>query len=97
MIGEITNHLWQSILFLFAAGLLGIAFRKNRAGVRYALWLSASCTFLVPFSFFMVLGSLLARARSSPYCFTASNTLLASDEDLCRETSVFGLGSARRQ
>ena len=50
MIGEITNHLWQSTVFAFAVGLVAIAFRKNRAEVRYWLWLSASLKFLLPFS-----------------------------------------------
>jgi hypothetical protein len=31
MVEELTNHLWQSTLFAFAAGLLTLAFRKNRA------------------------------------------------------------------
>ncbi len=57
MIGELTNHLWQSTLFAVAAGLLTVAFRKNRAQVRYWLWLSASLKFLIPFSLLMSLGS----------------------------------------
>jgi beta-lactamase regulating signal transducer with metallopeptidase domain len=57
MIRELTNHLWQSTIFAFAAGLVVAAFRKNRAHVRYWLWLTASLKFLVPFSFLMSLGS----------------------------------------
>ena len=57
MIGELTNHLWQSTLFAVAAGLLTVAFRKNRAQVRYWLWFSASLKFLIPFSLLMSLGS----------------------------------------
>ena len=45
MIGELTNHLWQSTLFAVAAGLLAFAFRKNRAQIRYGLWFSASLKF----------------------------------------------------
>jgi bla regulator protein BlaR1 len=56
MIGEITNHLWQSTVFAFAAALVALAFRKNRAEVRYWLWLSASLKFLVPFSLLIGLG-----------------------------------------
>jgi bla regulator protein BlaR1 len=59
MIGTWTNHLWQSTLFAVAAGLLTVAFRKNRAQVRYWLWLSASFKFLIPFSLLMGLGSRL--------------------------------------
>jgi hypothetical protein len=34
MISEWTNHLWQSTIFMIAAGLLTVAFRKNSARVR---------------------------------------------------------------
>ncbi len=57
MIGELTNHLWQSTLFAFVAALLTVAFRKNRAQVRHWLWLSASFKFLAPFALLMTLGS----------------------------------------
>jgi len=43
------NHLWQSTVFAVAAGLLTLAFRKNRAQVRYWLWFSGSVKFFVPF------------------------------------------------
>lgn len=42
MIAELTNHLWQSTVFAVVVGLLTLAYRKNRAHVRYWLWLSAS-------------------------------------------------------
>src|ERR1700729_163691 len=57
MITELTNHLWQSTLFAIAAGLLTVAFRNNRAKVRYWLWLSASLKFLIPFSLPIAIGS----------------------------------------
>src|SRR5579864_1398465 len=56
MIREITNHLWQSTVFAAAVRLVAIAFRKNRAEVRYWLWLSASLKFLVPFSLLIGVG-----------------------------------------
>jgi uncharacterized protein (TIGR03435 family) len=59
MLGELTNHIWQSTLFAVAAGLMTLAFRKNRAQVRYWLWLSASLKFLLPFSLLMSLGARL--------------------------------------
>ena len=65
MTGELTNHLWQSTLFAFAAGLLTIVFRKNRASVRYWLWLSASLKFFLPFSLLMSLGSYLDRTPAA--------------------------------
>lgn len=57
MTGALANHLWQSTLFAVAAALLSIAFRKNRAKVRYWLWFSASVKFLVPFWLLIALGS----------------------------------------
>jgi len=56
MIGEITNHLWQSTIFVFAVAVVALAFRKNRAEVRYWLWLSASLKFLIPFSLLIGVG-----------------------------------------
>jgi bla regulator protein blaR1 len=57
MIGQLTNHLWQSTVFALAAGLLTLAFRTNRAKVRYSLWLIASLKFLIPFSLLIGFGS----------------------------------------
>src|ERR1039458_9888440 len=65
MIGQLTNHLWQSTCIAVAAGLLTVAFRRNRAKVRYWLWLSASLKFFVPFSLLMNLGSHLAWAPAA--------------------------------
>jgi bla regulator protein BlaR1 len=59
MVEELTNHLWQSTLFAVAAGLLTLAFRKNRAPVRYWLWFSASLKFFVPFGLLIGLGGRL--------------------------------------
>jgi hypothetical protein len=65
MIRELTNHVWQSTLFAAAAGLLTVAFRRNRAQVRYWLWCSASLKFFVPFSLLMSLGSQLPWAPAA--------------------------------
>lgn len=59
MTGELMAHLWQSTLFAFMAGLLTLAFRKNRANVRFWLWLSASLKFFVPFALLMSFGNRL--------------------------------------
>jgi bla regulator protein blaR1 len=58
-LGPVTDHLWQSTIFALAAALLTLAFRSNRAQVRYWLWLSASIKFLVPFALLMSFGSSL--------------------------------------
>ena len=51
------DHLWQSTFFAAAVWLLTLAFRKNRAPVRYGLWLVASLKFLIPFAILFQLGS----------------------------------------
>ncbi len=60
-----TNHLWQSTVFAILAAILTLAFRKNRAQVRYWLWFSASLKFLVPFLLLMSLGSRLEWAPAA--------------------------------
>jgi bla regulator protein BlaR1 len=61
----IGNHLWQSTLFVAAVALLTLAFRRNRAGTRYGLWMAASVKFLVPFSLLIKLGSYFGALRSA--------------------------------
>src|SRR3984885_8707978 len=56
MIAELTNHIWQSTVFAILVGLIALAFHRNRAQVRYCLWLSASLKFLLPFSLLMTFG-----------------------------------------
>jgi len=65
MIGQWSNHLWQSTLFAIAAGLLTAAFRKDRAKVRYWLWLTASFKFLIPLALLMSLVSHLEWAPAA--------------------------------
>ena len=56
----IGNHLWQSTLFVAAAGLLTLFLHKNHAQARYWLWLAASVKFLIPFSLLVSAGQHLA-------------------------------------
>jgi len=65
MIGALAAHIWQSTLFAIAAGLLTVAFRKNRAPVRYWLWFAASLKFFVPFSLLMSAGGSLGWTPSA--------------------------------
>jgi bla regulator protein blaR1 len=51
------SHLVQSTLVAGAAALLTLAFRANRAQVRFWLWLSASLKFLIPFALLSMVGS----------------------------------------
>src|SRR5688500_3269459 len=59
MTGALTNHLWQSTIFVLAAALVAAALRRNGAHVRHAVWVVASLKFLVPFALLMNLGSAL--------------------------------------
>jgi len=56
MIAGLANHLWQSTLVAALALLVTLALRRDRAGVRYAVWLTASLKFLIPFSALTSLG-----------------------------------------
>jgi uncharacterized protein (TIGR03435 family) len=65
MTAALFNHLWQSTLFTAAVALLALAFRCNRARLRYGLWFAASVKFLVPFTALAAVGS-LARWEQAP-------------------------------
>lgn len=65
-VGRVIDHVWQSTLFGIGAGLLTLAFRRNRAHLRYAVWFSASAKFLVPFSLLVWLGSFGASSLGPP-------------------------------
>src|ERR1700761_3971489 len=54
---SLLTHLWQSTLCVFVAWLLTLALKKNRASVRYWVWLTASVKFLIPFSLLVSLGA----------------------------------------
>jgi len=58
-LSPIANHLWQSTLCVAAVWLLTLTLRKNRAAVRYWLWLAASAKFLIPFSLLVAAGGQL--------------------------------------
>jgi bla regulator protein BlaR1 len=64
-LSPLANHLWQSTLCVAAVWGLTLALRKNRAAVRYGLWLAASVKFLIPFSFLLSMGGQLGW-RSAP-------------------------------
>ena len=56
MIDIISDHLWQSTIVAAAVALLTLAFRRNRAQVRYWLWFAASIKFLIPFAALLWIG-----------------------------------------
>ena len=65
-LSPLANHVWQSTVFAGLAGLLRLAFRKNRALVRYWIWLAASVKFLIPFLLLVSLGGQLGWRTASP-------------------------------
>jgi bla regulator protein BlaR1 len=65
-LSPLVNHLWQSTLCAAAVWLLTLALRKNRAAVRYWLWLAASVKFLLPFSLLVSIGSQFAWHTTQP-------------------------------
>ena len=72
------NHLWQSTAFALLTWGLTLALRKNRARVRYGLWLAASVKFLIPFSLLVGLGGMLPRPQSAMLAvpvYTAADTV----------------------
>ncbi len=69
------NHLWQSTVFAILAAILTLAFRKNRAQVRYWIWFSASLKFLIPFSLLMSLGSYMKWTPAAKTIATPALTL----------------------
>jgi bla regulator protein blaR1 len=56
-VSSLANHLWQSTLFAGLGALLTLTLRNNHARVRHAVWLAASCKFLIPLSVLVAMGS----------------------------------------
>ena len=65
-LSPLLNHLWQSTAVVLAAWVLALALRRNRAAVRYWVWMVASIKFLVPFSVFVAVGELLRPRAAAP-------------------------------
>ena len=77
-LSPLANHLWQSTLFAAFAALLTLALRQNHARVRHAVWLAASCKFLIPLAVLIALGGQIPR-RPVPR-IAPSNLSIAMDE-----------------
>jgi uncharacterized protein (TIGR03435 family) len=54
------DHLWQSTIFAGLAALVAFALRRQRAQVRYWVWMAASVKFLVPFAALAAVGGTLS-------------------------------------
>jgi len=78
MIAELANHLWQSTLVAGLAWLVTLVLRRDRAGVRHAVWLAASLKFLVPFSALTTLGARFGWRPIVVAAFTPHDLLVAT-------------------
>lgn len=58
-------HLLQSTAFAAAAWMLARALKRNRATVRYSLWLAASIKFLIPFALLVTIGGMFAKPHAA--------------------------------
>ncbi|MGA8731295.1 MAG: M56 and DUF3738 domain-containing protein [Terracidiphilus sp.] len=65
-ISLLMNHLWQSTAVVLAAWVLALVLRRNRAAVRYWIWMVASIKFLIPFSIFVAIGEILSPHAADP-------------------------------
>ncbi len=99
-LSPLANHLWQSTLFALAAWLLTLTLRKNRAAVRYWIWLAASAKFLIPFSLLAAAGSQLgwrtAPGLAQPQ-FSSVMDEIGQPFVLPAQSSLHCLASIRRQ
>ena len=60
MLAAFVNHVWQSTVLTLLAGGLTFLLRRQRARVRYWVWLAVSVKFLIPFSWLVAVGSRIA-------------------------------------
>jgi uncharacterized protein (TIGR03435 family) len=62
----LANHIWQSTVCVAVAWVLALALRRNRAAVRYGVWLAASVKFLVPFAWLAAIGARFEWRAAAP-------------------------------
>ncbi len=91
-LSPLLNHLWQSSLFAVVAGILTVLLRKNRAAVRYGLWLAASVKFLIPFSWLVAIGSRV-EWRAAP-AMAASGFSIAMEQILVPQAFAVAASSS---
>lgn len=70
------THLWQSTLFAAFAWMLTRLLRSSRARVRFAVWMTASIKFLIPFALLVYLGRHLSKPVLQPRLSTPFYTVI---------------------
>ncbi|HTW80427.1 MAG TPA: M56 and DUF3738 domain-containing protein [Terracidiphilus sp.] len=96
-IAPLLNHLWQSTAVVLAAWMLVLALRRNRAAVRYWVWMVASIKFLLPFSIFEAIGGLLRPPAAVTFQSTVISmavSQIAQPFEATQQASPFGAAPA---
>lgn len=83
---ELTNHLWQSTLFLLLIFVIIAILRGATAKSRYTVWLVASTKFAMPLSVFVTLGQWLNLNTFFPYA-------TAVEASISRNVNLVGIAS----
>jgi bla regulator protein blaR1 len=82
MFPAVINHLWQSTLFACGIGVLTLMLRRNRAGVRFALWFCASMKFLFPLALLATIGSHIPHGPPIPHLAAGGTRVLKTVLDV---------------
>jgi len=82
------DHLWQSTIFAVAAAVIALALRRQRAQVRYWIWLAASIKFLVPFAALVAVGGALSWRTIEIIPYDASGALVETISQPFTRTQV---------
>ena len=97
-ISPLMNHLWQSTAVALAAWVLVLALRRNRAAVRYWVWMVASIKFLLPFSIFEAAGEFLRPRAATTFASTpvsAAVTQMTQPFEPVQQASPWAASSAQ--
>jgi bla regulator protein blaR1 len=92
MISGLIDHLWQSTIFAGAAWLVTLALKRNRAQVRYWVWLAASVKFLTPFSMLVGLAEFAPKHTARPI---VQPEWVVAVEEVARPLAVVPIATTR--
>ena len=90
----LVNHLWQSTIVAALALLLTLALKKNRARVRYWVWMVASAKFLLPFTFLINAGQWLRSLIAVPFVKPSVTSAIELATQPLQATSSFDVVNA---
>ncbi|HZR24452.1 MAG TPA: M56 family metallopeptidase [Vicinamibacterales bacterium] len=87
----LSDHLLQSTVCALVIALGTLAFRRDRAAVRHAMWLAASVKFLIPFAALVALGGALGVRTAATAPVRREITLVLNDTRLGLPRAGLGL------